>query len=139
MAKLWAIIKREYMERVRTKWFIFATIFGPIFFGAMFIIPAVLAKRGQATAEFSNMRILDATRSGVGQRIAEGVARTRPAGSSTPEVILVLPGAMSEAESTATRQVMAKQLSGYLVVDVQTLDGEGVKYAGRNATSLGDM
>ncbi|MGI9044719.1 MAG: ABC transporter permease [Gemmatimonadaceae bacterium] len=139
MAKLWAIIKREYLERVRTKWFIFATIFGPLFFGAIIIIPAVLAKRGQATAEFSNTRILDATQSGVGQRIAEGIARTRPPGSSAPEVILVPPSALSQAESTATRQVMAKQLSGYLVVNVQTLDGEGVKYAGRNATSLGDM
>ena len=43
MAKLWAIIKREYLERVRTRWFIFATIFGPIFFGAIIIVPAVLA------------------------------------------------------------------------------------------------
>ncbi len=139
MAKLWAIIKREYLERVRTKWFIFATVFGPIFFGAMIIIPAVLAKRGKATAEFTNTRILDATTTGFGNRIAEGIMRTRPAGGAPPEVIVVTPSELSQAESTATKQVMAKQVSGYLVVDVRTLGGEQIKYAGRNATSLGDM
>ncbi len=139
MAKLWAIIKREYLERVRTKWFIFATVFGPIFFGAMIIIPAVLAKRGTATAEFTNTRILDATTTGFGNRIAEGIMRTRPPGAASPEVIVVTPSELSQAESTATKQVMAKQVSGYLVVDVRTLGGEQIKYAGRNATSLGDM
>ncbi len=139
MAKLWAIIKREYLERVRTKWFIFATVFGPIFFGAMIIIPAVLAKRGTATAEFTNTRILDATTTGFGNRIAEGIMRTRPPGAAAPEVIVVTPSELSQAESTATKQVMAKQVSGYLVVDVRTLGGEQIKYAGRNATSLGDM
>ncbi len=139
MAKLWAIVKREYLERVRTKWFLFTTIFGPLFFGAMIIIPAVLAKRGRATVEFTNSRILDATTTGIGQRIAEGMNRTRPPGSPGPQVIVLKPSELSEAESTATRQVMAKQISGYLVVDVRTLGGEEIRYAGRNATSLGDM
>lgn len=139
MAKLWAIIKREYLERVRTKWFIFATIFGPIFFGAMIIIPAVLSKRSRATAEFTNTRILDATTSGIGYTIAEGMSRTRPVGSARPEVIVLKPSEVSQAESTATKQVMAKQISGYLVVDVRTVDGEEIRYNGRNATSLGDM
>ena len=139
MAKLWAIVKREYLERVRTKWFIFATIFGPLFFGALIIIPAVFAKRGRATAEFTNSRILDATTTGIGQRISEGMTRNRPAGSAEPQVMVVKPSELTQAESTATQQVMAKQISGYLVVDVRTLDGEQIRYAGRNATSLGDM
>lgn len=139
MAKLWAIVKREYLERVRTKWFLFTTIFGPLFFGAMIIVPAVLAKRGRATTEFTNTRIIDATSTGIGSRIAEGMIRTRPPGSSQPEVVMVRPAELSAAESTATKQVMAKQISGYLVVDVRTAGGEEVRYAGRNATSLGDM
>ena len=139
MAKLWAIIKREYLERVRTKWFIFATIFGPIFFGAMIIIPALLSKRGRATAEFTNTRILDATTTGIGYTIAEGMNRNRPEGSAPPQVVVLKPSEVSQAESTATKQVMAKQISGYLVVDVRTLGGEEIRYGGRNATSLGDM
>ncbi len=139
MAKLWAIIKREYIERVRTKWFLFATIFGPIFFGAMIIIPALMAKRSKSTAEFTNTRILDATTTGMGQRVAVVMNRGSAPDAVPPQVYLVRPSELTEAESTATKQVMAKQLSGYLVVDEQTLRGEEARYAGRNATSIGDM
>jgi len=130
MAKLWAIVKREYLERVRTKWFIIATVFGPIFFGAMIIIPAVMAKRSKSTSEFTNTRILDATTTGFGQRIADVMSRGRAPGSLAPQVLVLKPGEVAAAESTATKQVMAKQLSGYLIADARTLGGEEVKYAG---------
>jgi ABC-2 type transport system permease protein len=139
MAKLWAIVKREYLERVRTKWFIFATIFGPIFFGAVIIIPALMAKRSKSTLEFTNTRILDATTTGIGARIAESMNRGHAAGSIPPQVLIVKPSELTQAESTATRQVMTKQLSGYLIADARTLGGEEARYAGRNATSIGDM
>jgi ABC-2 type transport system permease protein len=139
MAKLWAIVKREYLERVRTKWFIFATIFGPIFFGAMIIIPAVMAKRSKSTMEFTNTRILDATTTGLGARIAESMNRGHSPGAIPPQVMVVKPSELSQAESTATHQIMNKQLSGYLIADQGTLDGEEARYAGRNATSIGDM
>ena len=42
MAKLWTIIKREYLERVRSKWFLIATFLGPVFFAAIIIVPAWL-------------------------------------------------------------------------------------------------
>ena len=29
MARLWTVIRREYLERVRSKWFVIATVFGP--------------------------------------------------------------------------------------------------------------
>jgi ABC-2 type transport system permease protein len=139
MAKLWAIIKREYLERVRTRWFIFATIFGPIFFGAMIIIPAVMAKRAKSTMEFSNTRIIDATTTGIGQRVADAMNRGRAPGAASPQVVLVKPSELSLAESAATKQVMAKDISGYLITDQSTLKGEELRYAGRNATSIGDM
>src|SRR5215216_322038 len=139
MAKLWAIVKREYLERVRTKWFLFVTIFGPIFFGAMIIIPAVMAKRSKGTTEFSNTRILDATTTGIGYRIADAMGRGRPAGSAPPQVMVIRPTELTEAESTATRQIMAKEVSGYVVADESTIRGDQAKYAGRNATSMGDM
>ncbi|HEY0243372.1 MAG TPA: ABC transporter permease [Gemmatimonadaceae bacterium] len=139
MAKLWAIVKREYLERVRTKWFIFATIFGPIFFGAMIIIPAVMSKRSRSTMEFSNTRILDATSTGIGRRISDAMNRGRAPGAASPQVVIVPPSELSLAESTATKEVMRKELSGYLIADQNTLSGAEIRYAGRNATSIGDM
>ncbi|HEX6576134.1 MAG TPA: ABC transporter permease [Gemmatimonadaceae bacterium] len=139
MGKLWTITKREYLERVRTKWFIIATVFGPIFFGAIIIVPALMAKKSKSSQDYSNTRILDATTTGLGNRIAQSISRGRTAGGAEPQVVLVKPGDLTQAESTATHDVMNKQISGYLIADQLTLNGETVRYAGRNATAIGDM
>ncbi len=139
MGKLWTIIKREYLERVRTRWFVIATVFGPVFFGALIIVPAIMTKRGKASTEFTNTIILDATSIGMGAKVAKGMSAGQPPGSPAPVVREIAPRELSQAESTATRQVMAKQATGYLILDEQTLRGERLRYAGRNATSIGDM
>jgi ABC-2 type transport system permease protein len=139
MAKLWAIIKREYLERVRSKWFLIATFFGPIFFSAIIIVPAWLASRSKATSDIYNTTILDATTSGFGHRLAINIAGDSTNRSRVPEVRVVAPSALSQAESTATHAVMKDEKSGYLVIDQQTLAGESARYAGRNATSIADM
>jgi ABC-2 type transport system permease protein len=56
-----------------------------------------------------------------------------------PEVRIIAPSALTQAESLATHQVMQKEKTGYVVVDQQTLAGESARYAGRNATSIADM
>ncbi|HEY4659479.1 MAG TPA: hypothetical protein VIH11_08220, partial [Gemmatimonadaceae bacterium] len=71
MGKLWAVIKREYVERVRTKWFIITTIFGPVFFLAVMVLPGYMTMRGMKQAQVSNIRILDATGTGLGHRVAD--------------------------------------------------------------------
>ncbi|HLA13995.1 MAG TPA: ABC transporter permease [Gemmatimonadaceae bacterium] len=139
MAKLWAIIKREYLERVRSKWFLIATFLGPVFFAAIIIIPAWLASRSRATSEVYNTTILDATGTGFGQRLSLAIAGDPDDREKIPQVIVVPPAQLAAAESTATRQVMAKEKVGYLVVTDQTVAGETAKYAGRNASSLPDM
>ncbi|MFL5595134.1 MAG: ABC transporter permease [Gemmatimonadaceae bacterium] len=139
MAKLWAIIKREYLERVRSKWFLIATFFGPIFFSAIIIVPAWMASRSKATSDIYNMVILDATGAGFGHRLAVNIAGDSTDSTRMARVTVVAPGELTQAESTATREVMKKEKTGYVVVDQQTIAGETARYAGRNATSIADM
>ncbi len=54
--RILAVIRREYLERVRTKAFWISTILVPIFLGAVMIVPAWLAARGGG--EFS-VAVLD--------------------------------------------------------------------------------
>ncbi|HEY8852463.1 MAG TPA: ABC transporter permease [Gemmatimonadaceae bacterium] len=139
MAKLWAIIKREYVERVRSRWFVIATLFGPIFFSAIIIVPAWLSSRSKATSDIYNSTILDATGNGFGHRLAVNIAGDSTIPGRMPEVRVIAPSMLSRAESTATHEVMDKDKTGYVVVDQQTLAGESARYAGRNATSIADM
>src|SRR3982750_1423356 len=139
MAKLWAIIKREYLERVRSKWFLIATFFGPIFFSVIIIVPTWLASRSKATSDVYNIRILDATGTGFGHRLAINIAGDSTDSTRMPKTTVVAPSALTQAESLATHQVMQKVKTGYVVVDQQTVAGETARYAGRNATSMADM
>jgi len=139
MRKLWAVIKREYLERVRTKWFIFVTIFGPIFFGTVMILPAVLSVRSMKEVRISSIRILDATGLGLGRVV---VSKLAPGPMATPPSAPVLelpPESLAEAESTATHAVMRREVEGYLVLDSATVSRHAARYAGRNASSLGQM
>ena len=43
---VWAVIRREYLQRVRSKWFIGVTIAAPIIMIAMIVVPVFLAARG---------------------------------------------------------------------------------------------
>jgi ABC-2 type transport system permease protein len=157
MDKLWVVIKREYLERVRSKWFIFTTIFGPVFFAAVTILPSYMTQKGLKNAQVSSIRILDATGTGLGHRVADRLSkqqepRERAAPGSgknfgnlaapqpIPSVVEdVNPPKLAMAESLATRDVINKVNPGYLVLDSATLTKYTARYAGRNAAAIGDM
>jgi ABC-2 type transport system permease protein len=42
---VWAVIRREYIQRVRSKWFVFATVGAPVFMAALIIVPGYFASR----------------------------------------------------------------------------------------------
>src|ERR1051326_5444834 len=42
MRKFFAVVKREYVQRVRTKFFVVATILGPVMMAAFTIVPALI-------------------------------------------------------------------------------------------------
>ena len=46
MNKMLAVIKREYLQAVRKKMFIFMTLFFPVLMAALFIVPGLMVARG---------------------------------------------------------------------------------------------
>jgi ABC-2 type transport system permease protein len=138
MAKLWAVIKREYLERVRTKWFIISTIFGPILLSAIMVLPAIMTARSIRDAKVGTIEIVDITGLGLGTRIAARILGPM-ADTGTIGVRDIAPAELAAAESLLTASVMREELSGYLVVDSATVAGQSARYAGRNASSMGEM
>lgn len=139
MAKLWAIIKREYLERVRSKWFVIATMFGPVIMGALVIVPAYITARSKSTEAIFNSTILDATNTGIGERVSLAIVGNNPKATVRPKVLVIPASALTMAESTATFETVQRRSNGYIVLDQQTLAGEKARYAGRSATSIPDM
>jgi len=139
MGKLMAVIRREYMERVRSRWFVIATLFGPIFFGALMFLPALIASRDKASANGSNIVIIDATGSALGARVSTRLAGGIDGGAKAPSVVTVTADGIAQAESLATRQVMTDSVKGYLVLDAATVSASKARYSGSNITAIFDM
>lgn len=58
MNKMWAVLKREYLQAVRKKMFIVMTFLMPVLMVALFFIPSLLMVRGLGT---KNVVVLDGT------------------------------------------------------------------------------
>ena len=138
MGKTLVVFKREYLERVRSKWFIVATILGPVFLGAITILPLALAAKTKTSSTLSDVVIIDATGTDLGARVQRSLASTTP-GAPEPRLRVVGSDAIAVEEERALREVMQREALGYLVLDGATTTGREMRYAGRNATALIDM
>src|SRR5688572_1288262 len=139
MGRVWAVIKREYLERVRSKWFLIATLFGPLFFGALMIVPAWLSIRSVRSTEHGRVTILDATGTALGDRVADRLRGGLFGDTAAARVVRVAPAALAEAESIATEAVIRKEETGFLTLGPTALRDTLVRYAGRNAASMTEV
>jgi ABC-2 type transport system permease protein len=143
MQKFWAVFRREYLERIQSRWYIFATVAGPVFFGSVITAPQIFTRKAHPSADVSHIVILDATHTDLGTRIAKalegGPQSDTMATALRPEVRPVLSPALQAAQDAAMAEVVNHKWIGYLVVDSAAMAGAEVYYAGRNASSVQDM
>lgn len=137
MGKLGVVIRREYLERVRSRWFIFASILGPLFFGGITIGQIVLTQHATVSADASHIIVIDATGTSLGKRVADNLGG--PGGISNAELETVTPAAQAATEARALQDVMHARWEGYLVLDDSTLAGAVAHYNGRNASAIQDV
>ena len=74
MRKVWAIIRREVVERVRTRAFMISTLLFPILMGALIILPGYLMTRSTGTKRIA---LVDATGDSLGPQIDRALTAAR--------------------------------------------------------------
>ena len=139
MDKLLAVIRREYLERVRSRWFVIATLFGPVFFGLLMFLPALITSREKASGDASKIIIIDATGASLGDRVAAQLSGGMSGATGQSQVRTVHADSLAPAESLATKAVVSEQVKGYLVLDSSTVAGHRARYSGSNTTAIFDM
>jgi len=137
MRKLWLVVKREYLTRVRTKGFIITTIALPLLTMGVLLLPLFIVRR-QAD-ETVKIAILDEA-GGLAAVIAQSLERKLPSGKPAFQVTRTVetPG---PAENEKTRQelraeVSRGELDAFLVVPKDVLAG---KAATLHTRSLGEI
>ena len=120
MRKVWVVIRREFVERIRKRWFWVGALLGPLLFGVILFLSMQLGQGGVQT-----IVVVDGTTTSVGERITEQLDR---AGALRAVRIPPAPGAID----SLTAEVRAKRLDGFLVVTDATVDVGDAEYRGSN-------
>jgi ABC-2 type transport system permease protein len=121
--EMWVIAKREFIERVKSKWFIVMTVIWPILMVGMMIVPALLG--GQGT-EGAKVHIVDKT-GVVGDQLAFNV------GLTMKWDVKVVPPETDEKE--LNRRIRTHEINGYVIIPKDALDDGEIVYSGDNASN----
>ncbi len=134
MPKLWIIIKREYLTRVRSKMFLWTTLGLPVVslgLLALVVFTATLRVR-------QPLRIAIVDRTGnLGRDVLHNLDAKLPDGRPMFDVVATLESPTPAAEQRLLREVARGRLSGYLVLPRALLDGrQAAEFHTRNPEFL---
>lgn len=119
------MIRREFVERVRTKWFWVATLIGPLFFAAIMVVPVLMARSGG----IRHIAVVDDTRTGFGERVAADLSTSR---SFRAHRVAAELGVLD----SLTAEVEAKRLDGFLILPSDVVETGRAEYRGSNVSSM---
>jgi ABC-2 type transport system permease protein len=137
MDKLKAIIKREYLTRVRSKGFIIGTVLSPLIMSSFILIPVLIGRSGGQ----DNYQIVALDQSGdalLFERLAVALAPTKP-GQPRYEILREEIGSQEQLDARRqdlSQRVADKQLDGYLILPPDALRQDEIKFYAKNATGF---
>ena len=131
MHNIWLIAKREYMERVRTRGFILATVLIPCLMAALIGGSAYFMSR---TKTNSHIAVVTSDRT-----LGQDIKRQLETGKNSEMTVDVMqPSAATQAGLDAQLHTHAAQLAGYLWITPAAQPGDRPSFA-YHARSAGDI
>jgi ABC-2 type transport system permease protein len=119
---MFVIARREFLERVRSRWFVAMTLLGPVGMVAMVLIPALIAGRG---AEGAKVEIVDQT-GVIAQPLFDRLAeiKWKPA---------IIPADTPDAVEMG--RIRDNKINGFITIPKDALDRGRILYRGDNGSS----
>lgn len=124
MRKFIAVVKREYIQRVRTKFFLVATILGPVIMASFFVVPMLLATI--QTGEPTRLAVIDESGK-VYERFRD--ALNRPRGEDEEQPAKVSPAQAVNANQQDRMKQTAQASQPGFAIEQSSLDGKSIDQA----------
>jgi ABC-2 type transport system permease protein len=127
MRKIWLVIKREYLTRVRSRGFILSTVGLPLFSVGIFAVTLALATR--KTDHTLKISILD-NLGGLAPQIVAGLQEKLPNGQPLYHVVHTWdrPESEKKVQDDLSEQIRQGRLDGFLEVPKDILEGEAATF-----------
>lgn len=124
MRDMMVIARREFVERVRSKWFVVITLLWPLLMVGMIVVPALLGNQGTAGAKVAIVDRSD---------VQSGAAmQTKLAFWLKWNTTIVPP---DTDEKDLKRQIKSGSLNGYVIIPKDVLEDGEIIYTGDNASN----
>ena len=156
MKKFFAVIKREYLQRVRTKFFIVSTVMGPMVLGLFAVFPVYISNMsfGEATRLAvidQSGKVYDAFQNALTTDEPEDVESTDKNSTSSPqaqrdprfgrqkfhtELVSLNGRTLEQAKHDLNERVRANELDGYVIIPADVLADGKPEFYGRNTGDI---
>lgn len=144
MHKIWAVVRREFLDKVRTKAFLIGTLLFPVLMVGLALLPLLLNR--QETAP-KRIVVVDAASGEVGMKVTEALAAARRQGSEGARYAVGRVPALDRSDAVRDSLVGligveregTETLDGVLVLTDESVDTGRIPYLGVNVGSMGDM
>jgi len=129
MRKVWAVVRREFVERVRKKSFWVMALLGPVFFAAVVLMPVLMTGGGGV----KRVVVVDRSTTALGAVVAARL-------DSTSRFLVVgrIPDGPGVEDSLA-REVGLKRIDGFVLLSDSLTETGLAEYRASNVSSLEDI
>jgi ABC-2 type transport system permease protein len=132
MSNVWIVLKREFMERVRTKSFLLATFLFPLFIIGLNVLPHLMG--GEESVR--HVVIVDEAPAGMAQMVVAALSTEREGRSYKLEVVRQ---PLAQVQASLRERITSKEIDGYLHLPADVVATSQVAYRARNVSNLGVM
>ncbi len=136
MSRLWPVVRREYLERVRSKLFVISTLVGPLLVIGITLVPGLLMQ--QQRGKPLRLAILDETGALRGAA-EESLRRRKASGEGRFEIVPAETGDPTALRARLAADVVAGRIDGYVALPADVAVTSRAEYFGRNVSNVMDI
>lgn len=132
MRNVLIIVRREFLERVRTKSFLVGTLLFPLFILAMVFLPALIGTGGGERS----LVLVDEGPAAVGRQVEAALTAPRADPKAIRYTVERVPGTLEANRVELSRRIEQKEIDGYLWIGPEVLTASEVQYRARDVTRV---
>ncbi len=128
MREIWIIVKREFLERVRTRAFLIGTFIFPVFMFAVLWLPTMIGGDGSV----KRLALVDEAPEGIGDRFIAALTAAADSDATNRYEVEEVPGPFESARAELIRRVRADSLDGFVVLPADVVTSNEIVYRAGN-------
>lgn len=133
MSEMLIVLRREFMERVRTRGFLLTTLLLPIFMGGLTLLPALMSSGGER-----RLVVVDEAPPGIADYVVQTLSRPPAADDEDAYTYRLerVRGPLAAVREDLNRQVRAEEIDGYLYLPAGVVQGNEIEFRARNLSNF---